>query len=1156
LAQHGKRRTWRGAWRVLAPAVIGLCASHAPSAAAEETRTCEPVVARIVSLQGSVELRRGAQQPWQRITRLDTPVCQGDVIHAGSKSRAALVILPEKFVRLDQNSTLSISMTGTGADEETVVEFFQDERRPKAELGTACGAGYFITRFPRKFKVRTQFLNAAVEGTEFLVSMSCSTAAVAVYEGKVSAQATSASAEPLLLQTGQMVSAGPGEAPAIRVLVKPVDAVQWALYYPPLSEAGPDTAPDRACEQAAPEQRSRCLTVRAEERLRLGRVDEAQADIEAALLLTPDNADADALSAVINVVKNDRAAALRLAQRATQLDPSSARAWIALSYAQQAAFDLEQALSSAERAAELSPRSATVQSRVAELLMSLGRVKSAERAARAAVDANPSESRAHTILGFVHLAQLDTRTARSDFAEAIAHDSSDPLPRLGLGLAIIRGGDLKAGREQIEIAVALDPTNALIRSYAGKAYYEENTPERDRLAETQFELAKQLDPNDPTPWLYDAIVKQTQNRPVEALERLEHSTELNDNRAAYRSRLLLDQDLAARAVGLSVLYRDLGLSSRALAEATYSLDLDPANFSAHRFLAESYSFLPRHDIAQVSELLQSQLLQPLNVNPVPPRLAESDLLGLTNGAPSDPSFNEYSSLFLKDGARVQLNAIGGTQGTWGDDLLVSALKGPLSLGAGQFHYETDGWRPNSDYVDDLYNAYAQLALSDQTSVQVELRTRRLEDGDISMRLTEPEFSPTFRRSVDTDTARLGLHQKLWPGAELLASVIHQERTERQHQQSGSVEEIPFVGTITRTTVTDVDRNDRGTTGELQLLSPVGATKLVAGAGYTETDGQLSTLENTHAVFDFLFPFPSPPPLDIPNQSRRDTGVNQHNAYVYTLNRLHRSLIATVGVSADWYKDLTVEREQYNPKFGLVWTPTAATQVRAAAFRVLKRALIADQTIEPTQVAGFNQFFDDPNGTDSERIGVGIDHRFTAKLFAGLEASQRRLNVPRLIGNTPREEDQTEHLYRASAGFMPWSKLALNAQLVLEQLEIDPLVVDVTRPTQVNTTRLPVEARLFPNERWSFFLQLINVWQEVETQDTLGATTKTREEFSPVNAGVSYRLPQRRGTVSLQVNNLFDQDFQYQDMNFRSSVPRLPEFLPERSVFVRVNLAFP
>ncbi len=163
----------------------------------------------------------------------------------------------------------------------------------------------------------------------------------------------------------------------------------------------------------------------------------------------------------------------------------------------------------------------------------------------------------------------------------------------------------------IEIAASLDPNNSIVRSYLGKAYYEEK---RSELAEREYAIAKELDPKDPTPWFYDAIPKQTTNRPVEALQDMEKAIELNDNRAVYRSRLLLDADLAARSASLARIYSDLGFQQLALVEGWKSVNTDPTNFSAHRFLADSYSVLPRHEIARVSELLQSQLLQPINID--------------------------------------------------------------------------------------------------------------------------------------------------------------------------------------------------------------------------------------------------------------------------------------------------------------------------------------------------------------------------------------------------------------------------------------------------------------------------------------------------------------------------------------------------------------
>jgi len=45
-----------------------------------------------------------------------------------------------------------------------------------------------------------------------------------------------------------------------------------------------------------------------------------------------------------------------------------------------------------------------------------------------------------------------------------------------------------------------------------------------------------------------------------------------------------------------------------------------SNYSAHRLLADTYAALPRHEIARVSELFQSQMLQPLNTTPIQPSL--------------------------------------------------------------------------------------------------------------------------------------------------------------------------------------------------------------------------------------------------------------------------------------------------------------------------------------------------------------------------------------------------------------------------------------------------------------------------------------------------------------------------------------------------------
>src|SRR5882672_3974014 len=224
----------RGLLPPLLLVVLLITTSGIPAVAADVSAACGTTVARVVSVQGSVELLRDRQNDWSRVTRLDTSLCEGDKLRTGALSRAALFIQPETLVRVDQNTSISISQT----KDETLVEFTQEEVLPAAASAYSCGAGYFITRFPRKFRVNTPHLNAAVEGTEFLVAMRCESTELSVFEGKVLAAGAGANIFPAQsISSGQTLTIGGSEPPAIKLLVKPTDAVQWVLYYPPLSDA-------------------------------------------------------------------------------------------------------------------------------------------------------------------------------------------------------------------------------------------------------------------------------------------------------------------------------------------------------------------------------------------------------------------------------------------------------------------------------------------------------------------------------------------------------------------------------------------------------------------------------------------------------------------------------------------------------------------------------------------------------------------------------------------------------------------------------------------------------------------------------------------------------------------------------------------------------
>jgi outer membrane receptor protein involved in Fe transport len=54
----------------------------------------------------------------------------------------------------------------------------------------------------------------------------------------------------------------------------------------------------------------------------------------------------------------------------------------------------------------------------------------------------------------------------------------------------------------------------------------------------------------------------------------------------------------------------------------------------------------------------------------------------------------------------------------------------------------------------------------------------------------------------------------------------------------------------------------------------------------------------------------------------------------------------------------------------------------------------------------------------------------------------------------------------------------------------------------------------------------------------------------MDAQLSYRLPQRRGIVSLSANNLLDETSLLHDTD-----PANPTFFPERTFLLRVSLSF-
>ena len=333
------------------------------------------------------------------------------------------------------------------------------------------------------------------------------------------------------------------------------------------------------------------------------------------------------------------------------------------------------------------------------------------------------------------------------------------------------------------------------------------------------------------------------------------------------------------------------------------------------------------------------LLQPINITPVQPNLAENDLLLLEGSGPSAPAFNEFNPLFARDRFTLQTSGIVGNNDTFGDEVTHSALLGSLSYSLGQFHFETDGFRGNNDLTQDIYNLFAQKSLSPTVNLQAEYRHRETEHGDLDANFDFESFNSIFRRAFQADTARVGAHYAPAPHSDWLVSFIYQDAATNQKNVSSR-------------TFDDTE----GYLGELQHIFRAPNFHVVMGAGYD------SGTSNRRCDSPLDAPFCSTPDSDdLVPQSEMESRIDHVDGYVYSYIRFPETVTWTVGLSFDSVvDDIAGDADQPNPKFGVIWDVGPQTTIRGAAFRFLQRSLITGQTLEPTQVAGFNQFFDDPN----------------------------------------------------------------------------------------------------------------------------------------------------------------------------------------------------
>lgn len=970
-------------------------------------------------------------------------------------------------VRTRQRSLATIALTGlytVRLDEFTIVEISPSLISPeKPRLDLSGGAAFIFSREPEgEIDIRLPAANAALRGTQLHVRvLADGTSQIQVLEGRVDLENPQGK---IVLNAGEAGEAAIGRAPRKTAVIEAKNLLQWALYYPAVIDPADLRLADSKAVAAyrkgnlldAVSMLNDNPPAAADERvfhaatlLAVGRIDQAR---EALATVPASHPGKRALLRMIRAVHG------RAGDAWNPDTITTASEALAESYFLQSRARLADATEAARAATRLSPGNGFAWTRLAELEFSAGRDREALAAVAKGLELTPENPRAHALMGFVLSARNRIPEARAAFERAVSLDGAFGNGWLGLGLVKIKQGDLDGGRADLQTAATVEPTVSIFHSYLGKAMSMDG---RKAEAEKDLALARQLDPNDPTPPLYMAIEKQRANRTNEAIADLEESIRLNDNRRLYRSEFLLDQDRAVRSANLARIYQAAGMREVAVREATLAVESDYTNPSAHLFLANSYDalrdpdrILLRYETPWFNELLLANMLAPVGGGPLSQFVSQQ----------------EYSKLLESDG-------VGGSLvGQWRDnsDFRTTAsafgTHGNFSYGLDVNYRDHPGDRPNSDI--DLREIYAQAKWQPGPDDIFYFLGKWSEqrNGDLFQTFDDQPLSPDFRFEEDQHPGLLlaGWNHRWRPGSHTLVLLSRLGATQRLSDPMSSQALVlrdtdgmrpglintgtsgfdqftdpalagsatsnpdgslsyspalldsinPFLGSgrllgLESRNFDFLTRREWEIYGaEIQHIERLERHTILLGGRWQEGDIRTST-RLTYIDDPFVGGFESPAALQ-----SVDTDYRRASLYAYDYWRVLPSLVLVGGVSWDHidrpanFRNPPVSADQdtdsrLSGKLGFTWQPSDRFTLRGIAAQGIG-GLSFDESVrlEPTQIAGFNQAFrtvlsesvaGSVEAPTYDILGLAAEGKLASRTWWGVTAGLTDQKVVRDIG---------------------------------------------------------------------------------------------------------------------------------------------------------------
>ncbi len=1113
----------------------------------------------LLTVAGTVDVAAAGTTTWST-GQTNQALKIGDRVRTGKNSRAT--------VRLSNLSVMRMY-------ELTTLEVQAPDKNARSMIDVKSGAVYFFNRdLPTATQFRTPSASGAIRGTEFNLAVAeDGRMLLTLVDGEVDLKNE---AGELTLVSGEQASVEPGKAPQKSPSLDAVNVIQWTLYYPgvlDVDELGLTDSQKQSWAQSLESYRSGDL-LKAVAHFPFDRAAGSNEEnvYRAALLLSVGNV-AEATETLNKVQGGGKPAALANALRqliaavkhqdiSSSSEPTSATELLAASYLAQSKSHLTKALELARKAAAASPQFGFAHERVAELEFSFGKVDEASAALNKALQLSPNNAQAVALQGYLQAAKNRYVEARKSFDNAIALDGSLGNAWLGRGLIRIKKGDVAGGRKDLETAAALEPNRAILRSYLGKAWSQSQAFRYtwdQHLADKELALAKKLDPNDPTAWLYSALLNQQRNEVNQAIDNLEKSQELNNNRSVFRSQLLLDQDRAVRSANLASIYRDAGMTDFSVREASRAVNADYANYSAHLFLSESYDALRdprsinlRYETPWLNELLLANLLAPVGAGNLSQNISQQ----------------EYSRLFETDHLGLSSQTEYFSSGDWVETASQFGTIGNTAYALDVDYRSQNGFRINNDFENLFLSAKVKQQLTPQDSIYLQATYSDNSSGDILQYYNDNMASPTLRiKDLQQPNVFAGYHHEWQPGSHtlFLFARLDDDFSLVNPIAGGNVAVLKTpagtpiaVGTLTMNQ--NLQSDFSAYSAEAQHIWERADNTLIVG-GRTQFGDN-----DTHSVLSSI--------PGVTNTFVQDvsTEVQRYSAYAYDFYNVIDSLQLFGGVTYDYLHyplntDIAPvsssenDKSQVSPKAGIRWTPTKDTTVRADYTRSLG-GLFFDQSVrlEPSQVAGFNQSFRNiaPDslvgniaGSEFTTYGVGLDQKFPTRTYLTIDGEILESDAEREVGTTDYTIPSTPLVVGIGHLDQVVKYQERTAGVALTQLVTDELSVGVryrfsygelktSFPTfspavsEISGSLNQVNLYALYNLRCGFFARgEANYYM----QSLRGFSNKfPGDNFWQFNVYAGYRFPQRRAEIRLGLLNLGGGDYHLMPVNLYSELP--------------------